>query len=111
MKQHIEQSEIMALFFRSYFFYTRLVFVKKKTEENRAQMNAYKTLMRVLAYYSRLPKVCSQELLNRIGKLNTEPDVPCPNIFGEVIREALTFIHEQVLSAPKEEHSLHERYA
>ena len=101
----------MALFFRCYFLYTRLAFIKKKTEENNARIYAYKTLMRVLAYYSRLPEVCSEELLKDISTFNTEPDLPYPTIFGEVIRETLTFIHERVLFITKEEHSLHERFA
>lgn len=111
MKRYIEQNEIMALFFRSYFLYTGLAIDKKKTEEKSAQIYAYKTLMRVLAYYSTLPKVRSQELLKKLSMFVEEPDTPYQRIFGEVIDETLTFIHEQVLFTTKEEHSLHERYA
>lgn len=108
MKRHIEAR--MPLFLRSYFLSTRIAFVKKKTEENSAHINAYKTLMMVLAYYFRLPKANSRELLNHIEKFNAESGIPYQRFFGEVIRETLTFIHQQLLLTIKEEHSLRERY-
>lgn len=88
-----------------------MAFVKKKPEENLAQINVYKTLIRVLAYYSSLPKIDSHELLNHINKFNASSGISYRIVFGEVIRKTLTFIHEQVLFTTKEDHSLHERYA
>jgi hypothetical protein len=109
MKKYIEQTEIMALFFRSYFLYTRAAFVKKKDNEAQARINGYKTLMRIFGKFSKEQRIDNTLLLREIKSYIVESQSPYVNAFAEVFEESVRFIYDNVLTT-KEEQRLLERY-
>ncbi|MEW5832754.1 MAG: hypothetical protein AB1763_07955 [Campylobacterota bacterium] len=111
MNRIIERNEAIALFFRLYFLYADIAVRQKKTERERSRMNAYKILMRKLAYLSGFPRIAATELCAAIRSTRKESTGMDTDSIGEVIGETLTFIHEHVLLDDKEGSSLHERYA
>lgn len=111
MNRLIERTETITLFFRLYFLYADIASRQKKTEEERSRMNAYKSLMRKLAYLSRFHGIGASELCAAVRDVHKEAAAAYTKVFGEVIGETLTFINEHVLLDVKEDSSLHERYA
>jgi hypothetical protein len=110
MKKYIEQTEIMALFFRSYFLYTRAAFVKKKDDEAQARINAYKTLMRIFGKFSKDKRTDNILVINEIRRYLSQTETPYNKPFMEVIEESIRFIYDHVLITEQEQRLL-ERYA
>lgn len=110
MKKYIEQTEIMALFFRSYFLYTRAAFVKKKDDEAQARINAYKTLMRIFGKFFIEKRTDNILVINEIRRYLSQTENPYNKPFMEVIEESIRFIYDNVLITEQEQRLL-ERYA
>ena len=110
MKKYIEQTEIMALFFRSYFLYTRTAFVKHKTEDFQARVNGYKTLMRIFGKFSNQKRTDNVLLINEIRRHLVQTENSYNKPFMEVIEESIRFIYDHVLITEQEQRLL-ERYA
>ena len=110
MKRYIEQTEIMALFFRSYFLYTRIAFIKQKNDHHQAKINAYKTLMQIFGKFSKEQKIDNTLLIREIKSHIVESQNPYVNAFVKVFEESVRFIYDNVLTT-KEEQRLLERYA
>jgi hypothetical protein len=110
MKKYIEQTEIMALFFRSYFLYTRAAFVKIKDVDAQARINGYKTLMRIFGKFSKEKRADNALLINEIRGHLVMAESPYNKSFMEVIEESIRFIYDHVLIT-EEEQRLLERYA
>lgn len=110
MKRYIEQAEIMTLFFRSYFLYTGIVFVKQKNDNHQAKIKAYKTLMKIFGKFSKEQKIDNTLLIREIKSYIVESQSPYVNAFVEVFEESVRFIYDNVLIT-KEEQRLLERYA
>ncbi len=110
MKKYIEQTEIMALFFRSYFLYTRAAFVKKKDDEAQARINGYKTLMRIFGKFSKEKRTDNILVINEIRRYLSQTETPYNKPFMEVIEESIRFIYDHVLITEQEQRLL-ERYA
>jgi hypothetical protein len=110
MKKYIEQTEIMALFFRSYFLYTRIAFIKHKNDNHQAKINAYKTLMKIFGKCSKEQRIDNTLLLGEIKSYIVESQSPYVNAFAEVFNESVRFIYDNVLTTKEEQHLL-ERYA
>lgn len=110
MKKYIEQTEIMALFFRSYFLYTRAAFVKKKDDEAQARINGYKTLMRIFGKFSKEKRTDNILVINEIRRYLSQTENPYNKPFMEVIEESIHFIYDHVHTTEQEQRLL-ERYA
>lgn len=110
MKKYIEQTEIMALFFRSYFLYTRVAFLKKKDDEAQARINGYKTLMRIFGKFSKEKRTDNILVINEIRRYLSQTETPYNKPFMEVIEESIRFIYDHVLITEQEQRLL-ERYA
>lgn len=110
MKRYIEQNEIMALFFRSYFLYTRIAFIKQKNDNHYAKINAYKTLMQIFGKFSKEQRIDNTLLIREIKSHIVESQNPYVSAFAEVFEESVRFIYDNVLTT-KEEQRLLERYA
>jgi len=110
MNKYIEQTEIMALFFRSYFLYTRAAFVKKKDNEAQARINGYKTLMRIFGKFSKEQRTDNILVINEIRRYLSQTENPYNKPFMEVIEESIRFIYDHVLTTEQEQRLL-ERYA
>ncbi len=110
MKKYIEQTEVMALFFRSYFLYTRVAFRKKKTDEDQASINAYRTLMRIFGKFSKEKRTNNTALIREIKSYIVESENLFVKVFVEVLDETVRFIYDNVLVSQQEQRLL-ERYA
>ena len=106
MKSYFEKRDVVALFYRSYFLYTRIAFVKNKTEEQKAQINAYRTIIKILGQCSNRSRVRNDVLLNGLRHYVVESESIYVKAFVSVIDETIRFIYENVL-IEKREHSLH----
>ena len=109
MKKYIEQTEIMALFFRSYFLYTRVAFVKKKDDDAQARINSYKMLMRIFGKFSKEKRTYNALLINEIRSHLVKADSPYNKSFMEVMEESIHFIYDHALITQQEQRLL-ERY-
>lgn len=109
MNTYIDQNDIMALFFLSYFKYTKVAFKKVKSDEDKGQINGYRTLMRTLGDYSTHTKPQSAELLSTLKGYVVASENSYISGFVSVMEEMIRFIYDRVLVDEKEQ-SLLERY-
>lgn len=110
MKTTIDKNEIMALFFLSYFRYTKVAFKKSLSESDKGEISGYKALMRMLGEKSKFPKIKGSDLIGELKQYSIESDNDYVCGFAGVMNEMIHFIYERVLSEEKE-HRLLERYA
>lgn len=108
MKHSMEQAEIMALFFRSYFLYTDIASKHGLSEDDRLRIRGYRMLMRILGHYSKEKHIRSAVLLDALAALLDHSE----GTLCEVIEESIHFIESRLQSGyPPEKQPLLIKYA
>jgi hypothetical protein len=108
MKKYLEKNEIATLFFLHYFKYTRYAFKKHKTDEDKASINAHRTLMRMFGAWHQEGRVLAEHVIAKLKIYIVSSESPYVQRVSDVMRESVSFLYDHVL---QEEHRLLERYA
>jgi hypothetical protein len=108
MKKYIEKNELATLFFVHYFKYTRYAFKKVKSDEDKASINAHRTLMRMFGAWHQEGRVLAEQVIAKLKIYIVSSNSPYVQRVSDVMQESVNFLYDYVL---EEEHHLLERYA